>query len=205
VTDREQRQDRLHYGEALRRIRRDRGTGLNELAARAGVSPSYLSEVERGFKRPSTDVLASLAGALDMAPSELLAYIEAFAVASGLAPGMVGEAAQSRTPASARHRDMDDARTRGSQRRAEFIASLGPLPPAPRHRQPAPSTPLQSQAGDATTHAPSAADDRSESRGAHEQSLNALAKVARALSDRDLKLVIDLARRLLSGESRFGR
>ncbi len=42
----------------------------------SGVSYSYLSEVERGLKRPSTDVLARLATALDMLPSDLLRYVE---------------------------------------------------------------------------------------------------------------------------------
>jgi transcriptional regulator with XRE-family HTH domain len=48
----------------------------DDLAAESGVSPSYLYEVERGYKRPSTDVLASLAEALGRSPSEMLAYIE---------------------------------------------------------------------------------------------------------------------------------
>lgn len=46
------------------------------LATESGVSPSYLYEVERGYKRPSTDVLASVAEALGRSPSEMLAYIE---------------------------------------------------------------------------------------------------------------------------------
>jgi len=36
----------------------------------------YLSEVERGLKWPSTDVLARLATALNMLPSDLLRYVE---------------------------------------------------------------------------------------------------------------------------------
>ncbi|WP_413453080.1 helix-turn-helix domain-containing protein [Georgenia sp. 1P01AC] len=36
------------------------------MAARAGVSPQYLSEVERGRKEPSSEVLAAVAGALDL-------------------------------------------------------------------------------------------------------------------------------------------
>lgn len=46
------------------------------LAVAAEVSPSYLSEVERGLKRPSTDVLAKLAGAFGMLPSQLLEFVE---------------------------------------------------------------------------------------------------------------------------------
>jgi len=37
---------------------------LTEVARRAGVSPQYLSEVERGLKEPSSEVLEAVAGAL---------------------------------------------------------------------------------------------------------------------------------------------
>ena len=66
----------LHYAGAIERVRRQRGMTREAMAEASGVSPSYLSEVERGFKRPSTDVLAAIARALGMAPSELLAYVE---------------------------------------------------------------------------------------------------------------------------------
>lgn len=51
------------------------------LAAQSGVSPSYLYEIERGYKRPSTDVLASLAEALGRSPSDMLFHIEAMSEA----------------------------------------------------------------------------------------------------------------------------
>jgi transcriptional regulator with XRE-family HTH domain len=38
---------------------------LAETAARAGLSPQYLSEIERGRKEPSSEMIAALAGALD--------------------------------------------------------------------------------------------------------------------------------------------
>ena len=37
---------------------------LTEVAGRAGVSPQYLSEIERGKKDPSSEMLAAVAGAL---------------------------------------------------------------------------------------------------------------------------------------------
>ncbi len=46
------------------------------LAGAAVVSSSYLSEVERGLKRPSTDILAKLARAFGMLPSQLLEFVE---------------------------------------------------------------------------------------------------------------------------------
>ena len=51
-------------GEVLRRLRHERGERLADTARRAGVSPQYLSEVERGLKEPSSEMIAAIAGAL---------------------------------------------------------------------------------------------------------------------------------------------
>jgi transcriptional regulator with XRE-family HTH domain len=60
-------------GEEVRQIRRDRGERLVDVAERAGVSPQYLSELERGLKDPSSEMLAAVAGALDLTVRELSA------------------------------------------------------------------------------------------------------------------------------------
>lgn len=51
-------------GEQIRRIRTDRAERLADVARRAGMSPQYLSEIERGVKDPSSELLAAVAGAL---------------------------------------------------------------------------------------------------------------------------------------------
>src|SRR5829696_3316865 len=51
-------------GQRLRALRARRGETLTETAERAGISPQYLSEIERGLKDPSSEVLAAVAGAL---------------------------------------------------------------------------------------------------------------------------------------------
>jgi len=51
-------------GERLRALRLHQGETLAETAGRAGISPQYLSEVERGRKEPSSEMIAALAGAL---------------------------------------------------------------------------------------------------------------------------------------------
>ncbi len=51
-------------GRRLRTLRTEQGETLVETAGRAGVSPQYLSEVERGRKDPSSEMIAALAGAL---------------------------------------------------------------------------------------------------------------------------------------------
>ncbi|THG28720.1 helix-turn-helix domain-containing protein [Naasia lichenicola] len=52
-------------GEQLRGIRQSRGDTLRDVADRASVSPQYLSEIERGFKEPSSEILAAIAASLD--------------------------------------------------------------------------------------------------------------------------------------------
>ena len=58
-------------GRELHRERRDRGERLVDVAGRAGVSVQYLSEVERGLKDPSSEMLQAIAGALDLSVREL--------------------------------------------------------------------------------------------------------------------------------------
>lgn len=58
-------------GAELRRRRHDRGDTLTETAEAAGVSPQYLSEMERGLKEPSSEMIAAVAGALDLSLQEL--------------------------------------------------------------------------------------------------------------------------------------
>lgn len=53
-------------GEQLRAVRRDRGETLAAVAMRAGISVQYLSEIERGRKEPSSEVLAAVIGALQL-------------------------------------------------------------------------------------------------------------------------------------------
>ncbi len=51
-------------GRRLRALRLDQRETLSETASRACISPQYLSEVERGRKEPSSEMIAALAGAL---------------------------------------------------------------------------------------------------------------------------------------------
>lgn len=57
----------------MRELRLDRGDRLTDVADRAGLSPQYLSEVERGVKDPSSEVVAALAGALEIDVVDLTA------------------------------------------------------------------------------------------------------------------------------------
>lgn len=53
-------------GEELRRLRLERCLTLGETADRAGISLQYLSEIERGRKEPSSEMIAAVSGALDV-------------------------------------------------------------------------------------------------------------------------------------------
>src|SRR5690242_5427600 len=53
-------------GQELRDERQDAGRTLANVAKEAGVSTQYLSEIERGRKEPSSEVLQAVAGALGL-------------------------------------------------------------------------------------------------------------------------------------------
>ncbi|HJY24163.1 MAG TPA: helix-turn-helix transcriptional regulator, partial [Actinomycetes bacterium] len=59
-------------GAALRRARQRQGRTLREVADAARVSMPYLSEVERGRKEASSEVLAAICRALGLRLSDLL-------------------------------------------------------------------------------------------------------------------------------------
>ena len=73
--DRPERLWREVLGAELREQRRRRGLTLVQTANRAGISPQYLSEIERGLKDPSSEILAAIAGALDLTVLELTTSI----------------------------------------------------------------------------------------------------------------------------------
>jgi len=57
---------RQEIGEVLRDFRQQKGRTLRQVASRASVALGYLSEVERGQKEASSEILASVAEALDV-------------------------------------------------------------------------------------------------------------------------------------------
>ncbi|GIF16824.1 helix-turn-helix domain-containing protein [Actinoplanes teichomyceticus] len=59
-------------GAVLRRVRQRQGRTLKEVAGAAGVSLPYLSEVERGTKEASSEILAAICRALGLPMTDLL-------------------------------------------------------------------------------------------------------------------------------------
>ena len=62
-------------GETLRALRMRQRRTLREVSATARVSLGYLSEVERGQKEPSSELLAAICRALEVEMSELFAEV----------------------------------------------------------------------------------------------------------------------------------
>ncbi len=59
-------------GQALRRRRREHGRTLADVAAQAGMSMQHLSDVERGRKDASSEMLAAICGALGLTLAQLM-------------------------------------------------------------------------------------------------------------------------------------
>jgi transcriptional regulator with XRE-family HTH domain len=59
-------------GDVLRRQRQRQGRTLREVSTTARVSLGYLSEVERGQKEASSELLAAICAALDVPLSDIL-------------------------------------------------------------------------------------------------------------------------------------
>ena len=64
--------DREDSREPLRDIRSRSGQTLRELSENAAISPGYLSELERGRKEVSSELLASVCAALGVTVSDLM-------------------------------------------------------------------------------------------------------------------------------------
>ena len=67
--------DVRHLGDYIREQRRDSNVSLRQLAKLAGVSNPYLSQIERGLRKPSAEILQQIAKALRISAEAL--YIQA--------------------------------------------------------------------------------------------------------------------------------
>ncbi|MCY1136954.1 helix-turn-helix transcriptional regulator [Actinoplanes sp. Pm04-4] len=66
---------RTLVGDVLRRRRQEQGRTLAEVASEANVSVQYLSEVERGRKEPSSEILAAVCDSLGIELADLVADV----------------------------------------------------------------------------------------------------------------------------------
>ncbi|MFF3406416.1 helix-turn-helix domain-containing protein [Streptomyces sp. NPDC002742] len=83
-------------GDVLRRQRQRQGRTLREVSSSARVSLGYLSEVERGQKEASSELLSAICDALDVRMSELMRE-----VSDDLALAELAQSAAATDPVSA--------------------------------------------------------------------------------------------------------
>ena len=76
-----------HLGEFIREQRRSSQISVRQLAKTAGVSNPYLSQIERGLRKPSAEILQQLAKALRISAEAL--YIQAGILEQREAGGLV--------------------------------------------------------------------------------------------------------------------
>lgn len=66
---------RTHIGSALRDARVDQGRTLRDVAGQAKISLGYLSEVERGQKEASSELLNAICTALDLSLGDVMTTV----------------------------------------------------------------------------------------------------------------------------------
>lgn len=94
---------RTLLGGVLRQARHDQKRTLADVADAAGISVPYLSEIERGRKEPSSEMLAAVCGALDLDLLDLVSrtYVDLVdhrvMVAEAVRPQRIGAARHGRT------------------------------------------------------------------------------------------------------------
>ena len=77
-------------GEFIRQQRERANLSLRRLADQAGISNPYLSQIERGIRRPSAQILKNLSRALEISANSL--YAKAGLIDEDLPPVSVHEA-----------------------------------------------------------------------------------------------------------------
>lgn len=60
------------FGLAIQKRRHELGLSQEDLAFRADVHRTYISQLERGLKSPTLTIIVSIAQALELAPHQLV-------------------------------------------------------------------------------------------------------------------------------------
>lgn len=71
------------FGEAIRRVRKQKGVSQESLALACGLDRTYISGIERGARNPSLTNVFKIAAALETDPAELFASAQGMPVHSG--------------------------------------------------------------------------------------------------------------------------
>jgi transcriptional regulator with XRE-family HTH domain len=91
-------------GTFIRQQRERSKMSLRRLADRAGISNPYLSQIERGLRKPSAEILKSLARELSIQAESM--YVRAGLLDDGFSPPTVVEAVEADPTLSTRHKQV---------------------------------------------------------------------------------------------------
>ena len=170
-----------HLGRAVRLARTARGLKRREVAQRTGLTYPYLSQIERGVRRPSSRVLRMIADALDMPADELVSMGDS--AADGHSSSAAAGVPETDAPPTERL-------TWRSEPQAETQAEAPARPTAPPPHTPAPATPP-------VAGTPPAAAAAADGETSADEEIARLVQLAQRLSRDDVVLLVDFARRLL--------
>jgi transcriptional regulator with XRE-family HTH domain len=87
----EKKAKQMNYAKGLRRAREQKHLSQRKLASLAGFDPSYITMLEGGKRKPSTEFIEKLASALGMPASLLLLMCAEKEDLRGIQPGRVKE------------------------------------------------------------------------------------------------------------------
>ena len=93
-----------HVGAFIREQRERSRISLRKLADTAGISNPYLSQIERGLRKPSAEILKSLARALSIQAESM--YVHAGLLEDGFSPPTVVEAVEADTILNTRQKQV---------------------------------------------------------------------------------------------------
>ena len=91
-------------GDYIRQQRQRANLSLRRLAERAGISNPYLSQIERGIRRPSAEILKQLSRALSISAETM--YSRAGLIEEGSNPPTVVEAVEADDRLTPRHKQI---------------------------------------------------------------------------------------------------
>lgn len=91
-------------GEFIRQQRQRADLSLRRLADRAGISNPYLSQIERGIRKPSAEILKQLSRALQISAETM--YARAGLIEEGSSPPTVVEAVEADQALTPRHKQV---------------------------------------------------------------------------------------------------
>jgi transcriptional regulator with XRE-family HTH domain len=64
----------MEIGRTILRLRREKGIKQKDLAIRAGISPTYLSQIEKGMRIPRIDILEKISAEFNI-PLSILSFL----------------------------------------------------------------------------------------------------------------------------------